>query len=294
MNYSQLRSFHWVAAEGGVTAAARKLTLTQPALSQQVRALEESYGVKLFHRHASLPARRAGRRLVLTDAGESLFVVTRKFFDLEREAHELLSSMRGLKRGKLRVAADGPYHVIEILARFRRRFPGIEISVTVGNSRQARQSLLDFSSDVAVLAVDPADARFHRVPYRKDPIVIFVPRGHPWWDRESVRLAELQGQAMVRREVGSATRAAFDQALEDAGVRPRFVLEIGSREAVREAVAAGIGIGFVSEPELGHDDRLRALRISDSDVHTQEYLLCLADRAASGVIRAFFECRAPS
>jgi aminoethylphosphonate catabolism LysR family transcriptional regulator len=281
MNYSQLRAFHWVATEGGVGLAARRLALTQPAVSLQIRALEKAYGVDLFHRTA--------RRVVLTEAGRSLFELTRRFFGVEREAHELLESIKGLRRGTLRIAADGPYHVIGILAELKRRHPGLEVAVTVGNSRQVRQSLLDYESDVAVMAVEPGDERFHCVPFRRHDIVVFVAASHPWWERKRVRLADLEGMPMVRREQGSATRAAFEKALQRAGVKPRFVLEIGSREAVREAVAAGIGAGVVSEAELGHDDRLRAIRITDGGVSTGEYLLCLAERASSRAIQAFFE-----
>lgn len=284
MNYTQLRAFHFVATEGGFSAAARRLRLTQPAISQQLRALEREHGVELFH--------RAGRKVLLTDAGESLLALTRRLFDLEREAGDLLHSLKGLRRGKLRVAADGPYHVIGILAGLRKRYPGLELTVTIGNSRQIRERLLNLESDVAVLAVDPGDPVFHCVPHRKDRIVVFVSASHPWFRRKSIRLQELHRQPMIRRETGSATRAAFDRACEAEGVKPHCVLEIGSREAVREAVAGGMGFGVVSEAEFGHDDRLRPIPIDGTEVFTNEYLLCLADRRGWRAIRAFFEIAA--
>ncbi len=279
ITHAQLRAFHAVARAGGFTAAARRLKLTQPAVTQQVRALEEAHGVDLFHRR--------GRQVELTDTGAALHAITRRIFELEDEAAHLLASVGGMQRGRLRVGADGPYHVIGIIAAFRRRFPGVQISVTIGNSQAMRESLLDYRADVAVLAEDDGDERFLAVAYGRHPVVVFVDRDHPWAGRRSIRLAELDGQPMVRREEGSSTQRAFDRALAAAGVRPDFVMEIGSREAVHEAVAAGLGCGVVLAAELGRDDRLRAIAIADADIATREYVVCLRERRDARAVAAF-------
>jgi aminoethylphosphonate catabolism LysR family transcriptional regulator len=279
MNHAQLRAFHAVASEGGFTAAANRLNLTQPAVTLQVKALEEAYGVDLFHRR--------GRRVELTDTGAALYAQTLRLFRLEEETDDLLSSVGGLRQGRLRVGADGPYHVIGAIAAFRAAYPGIRLSVSIGNSAVVRQSLLDYRTDVAVLAEDDGDDRFLSLPYGRHRVVAFVNTDHPWAGRKSVRLADMEGQAMIRRESGSATRRAFEAALANAGVAPDFVLDIGSREAVREAVAAGLGFSVVAAPEIGYDPRLVALEIKGARVETREYVVCLRERAETRAVSAF-------
>ncbi len=281
MNHAQLRAFHAVAEAGGFTRAAERIHVTQPTLSGQVAALEARYGVKLFERR--------GRGIELTDLGAGLREVTRRLFAQEAEAEQLLASAQGLTSGLLRVGADAPYQVIPLLARFNRRHPGIRLSMSFGNSERVLQELLDRRCDVAVLPDIEDDARIHAVPFRRDRLVVFVPRDHPWAGRRSLRLAELAGQRLVLREPGSITRAVLDRALAAAGVQPASTLEIGSREAVREAVAAGLGIGAVFESEFGRDPRLRRLRFRDVDLRAVEYAACLRERRPVRVVHAFFE-----
>jgi len=281
MIHTQLRAFHAVAEAGGFTRAAARIHLTQPTLSGQVAALEESYGVKLFERR--------GRGVELTDLGRGLHDVTRRLFGQEAEAEQLLTAARGLTSGLLRVGADSPYHVIPLLATFNRRHPGIRLSMSFGNSERVLQELLDRRSDIAVLAEIRPDARIHAVPFRQDRLVAFVARGHAWAGRRSLRLAELSGQRLVLRELGSTTRAIFERAIAEAGIESGEVLEIGSREAVREAVAAGLGIGVVFESEFGRDPRLHRLHFRDIDLRAVEYAACLRERRPLRVVHAFFD-----
>ncbi len=281
MNHTQLRAFHAVAGEGGFTRGAAALGVTQPTLSGQVAALEEAYGVRLFERR--------GRGIELTDLGHGLFDITRRLFGQEAEAEQLLSAARGLVSGLLRVGADSPYHIIPLLATFNRRHPGIRLSMTFGNSQRVLEELFERRSDIAVLPDIDIDERIHAVPFRSDRLVVFVAHGHAWAARRSLRLAELDGQRLVLREPGSTTRAVFERAMAAAGVSPGEVLEIGSREAVREAVAAGLGIGAVFESEFGRDPRLHRLQLRDAMLQAVEYAACLTERRPVRVVRAFFD-----
>ena len=281
MNSAQLRAFHAVATAGGYTRASRARHVTQPTLSGQVKALEESYGVKLFERR--------GRGVELTGLGRGLLEVTRRLYALEAEAEQLLSAARSLSGGQLRVGADAPYHVIPLLAAFNRRHPGIQLSLSFGNSERVLQDLFERRSEVAVLADLKPDRRLYALPFRQDRLVVFVARGHAWTGRRSIRVAELTGQRLILREPGSTTRAIFERAMAAAAVVPGEVLEIGSREAVREAVAAGLGIGAVFESEFSRDPRLHALAVRDADLEAMEYVACLEERRPVRVVRAFFE-----
>lgn len=282
LSFAQLRSFHAVAVKGTVTEAARFLRVTQPAVTAQLNALERESGAELFV--------RTGRQVHLTESGQELLAISRRMFDLEREAEELLTSLGELSAGHLRVGADGPFHILENLKLFSHRFPGVRISVSIGNSAEVKKRLLEYETDIAVLAqLEEHDPRFFTIAQRPYPIVAFVNHEHPWSKRQSIRLAELENQPMVHRESGSTTRQAFERALNRHQIRPRFVMEIGSREGIREAVALGLGIGVISAEELGCDQRLHALPIEDVDVSAPERVVCLKERSNSRVVNAFRE-----
>jgi aminoethylphosphonate catabolism LysR family transcriptional regulator len=281
MNHAQMRAFHAVASQGSYTKAARSLHVTQPTLSDHVKALEERYGVKLF--------KRQGRGVALTSLGHALLDITRRKFSLEAEAEQLLSKAKGMMSGRLRVAADGPYMVVPLLGAFCRRYPGINISMNFGNTEKVLQDLFELRADIAVFAGVDNDERLYSFPYRTDKLVIFVNREHNWSRRHSIKLEELTDQRLVVREQGSVTRSVFEQAMRQKAIQPERLLEIGSREGVREAVAAGLGIGVISEGEFGHDDRLVALEVRDADLNITEYLACLKETRPIPVVQAFFE-----
>ena len=281
MLYTQLRSFNAVSSEGGFTAASRALKIGQPTITHQVKELEAYFGVELFHRR--------GRRVELTHAGRALFGLTQRMMSLELEAIDLLNALGGFRIGHLRVGAVGPYHVTEMLSAFSERYPDLKLSVTIGNSKAVLESLTEFRTDVAVLAHIEDEPGFYAKPYSRHPVVVFVNADHPWAGRETIAIAELQGQRMVLRETGSTTRRAFEEAIRRAGVTVNPVMEIGSREAVWMAVERGIGIGVVSDIEFIPHPRLRVLRVADAEIFTYAHVVCLSERKDAPVIRAFLE-----
>ena len=281
VSYTQLRSFHAVAGTGGFTAASKVLHVGQPTITGQVRALEDYYGVELFHRR--------GRRVELTETGMELYAVTQRMEILEREAQDVLQTAGGFQSGHLRVGAVGPYHLTEMLAVFRERFPYLKITVTVRNSEDILENLLNFEVDVAVLSQTETDSRILAVPFCQEPLVVFVHSGHPWASRETLRIEELEGQDVILREPGSTTRRAFEKALKQTGVTIRPVMEIGSREAVWMAVARGLGIGVVSNLEFMPHPNLRKLSFENADVHTNAHVVCLRERRDSRIIHEFFQ-----
>lgn len=281
INAAHLRAFHAVAAEGSFTKAARLLHVTQPTLSQQVKALEDAHGVLLFD--------RSRRGVVLTEVGQALFAVTRRLFAAEQEALELLAGVRHLEGGALAVGADGPFHAVPLLAAFAKRHPGPTVTLSVGNSQTLLRGLLDTRIDVAVLAGVPGDARLYVVPFRRDPVKALLPRGHRLARQRAVTLTDLAAERLVMRESGSMTRQLVERAFADADLTPASTLEIESREAVVEAVAAGLGIGFVSAAEFTADPRLVLLPIAGAVVEMDEYVVCLRERRRLAVVRAFLE-----
>lgn len=281
MRMTQLRAFDAVAREGGFSKAAETLGLTQPALTVQVAALERDYGVRLFD--------RIGRRIVLTETGRALYDATRRLFELEESAHEILTESRALTGGRIRVAADGPHIVMGLFARFMERYPRVQVSVTLGSTRFVRDELIERRVDVGILPGVGGDPAFVGVPiWRHSPVAIVAP-AHPWARRKSISIAELHGQPMVMRKEGSNTQRELDAALARAGARPRIVLELGTREAVLGAVAAGLGAGVVWRVETEGDTRVASLDLRDSGMVSIDYIACLASERARRVVRAMME-----
>jgi aminoethylphosphonate catabolism LysR family transcriptional regulator len=281
MSTARIRAFLAVARHGSFSAGARALGLSQPTLTTQVQQLERQYNVELFH--------RKGRRIELSDVGQQLLPIAQRMALLELEANNLLHDSGRLDSGQLKPGAVGPFHVIEMVDHYRQRYPRIDVSIRVGNSAQVLADLEQYATDIAVLAGRQDDPSLAAVHYARHAIILFTNLNHPFAERESVRLEELEGQPLLQRETGSTTRLALERALADAGVTPRKAMEIGSREALREAVVRGIGIGAVSEAEFIADPRLRAIRIEGEPVHTETYLYCLAERRSSRLISSFFD-----
>lgn len=279
--FTHLRSFHAVAEHRGFTAAAEALHISQPTVTTQVKELEDRYGVELLIRR--------GRRVELTDSGAALLDISRRIMSLSEEAEELLLSSGKLTTGQLRLAAVGPFHATEMVARFLARYPGIKVSMLLGNSDQTQQRILDLESDVAILAHAVDDPRIHSIPFSTHEVVVFVNADHPWHQRDSIRIAELAGEPLILRETGSTTRRGLEQAAQKAGVEIKPFLEIGSREGVWKAVERGLGVGVVADFEFVPHPRLKTVRISDATVRTEYRLACLQERKQSPKIHAFLQ-----
>jgi aminoethylphosphonate catabolism LysR family transcriptional regulator len=235
---------------------------------------------------------RTPRGVVPTTLGVSLLAITRPLFALTEEADELLSASRELAGGRLEVGADGPHHISPVMATFARRYPGIELSLNMGTADRVLRELRAFRIDVALVARVDADERLYSQAFARSPLVLFVPRDHAWARRASVRLQEVSGERLILREAASVTRQLFERALHEAGVRPGAVMQIESREAVREAVAAGLGIGVVAAAEFHRDPRLKALRIRNVSLEIVEHVVCLAERQRLRIVRAFLDLAA--
>ncbi len=243
--------------------------------------METVYGVELFY--------RLGRRIELSEVGRSLLTATERLFTMSEETIELLESASGQGTGHLRISAVGPLDVIPVIALVAKANPAARISLTICNSEVAQQSLLEFRADVAMLATAQSDPRFHYVDFGSRPLVLYVNRDHEWAKWRSVRLRDLHGQKLIIREIGSHTRLIFEQACMKAGVILLHPIEINNRDAFREAVAHGLGIGVVADRGLVPDPRLYRLQISDTYIHMDRELACLKERCNSRLIRTFMD-----
>src|SRR5688572_137154 len=267
MRYVQLRAFHYVAICGGFSRAAEALFLTQPAISDQVRKLEEEYDVLLFNRHK--------KQVTLTRFGEHLLEVTRRMFDTEQQALDLLSESRALRSGTLRIVADAAHHLLHILGKFREKYPGIQVTVRTGNTETVVTSLFAYDADIGVLGEIPKGREFDMLKLNSTPIIAFVARTHLLAGTKSMSFAELSKHPLVLRERGSKTRQKLEAMAQEQSVELRAAIEAEGREAVREIVASGSGIGFISQAEFGQDGRLVPIVIDAPEMLMDEALICL-------------------
>lgn len=282
MRFVQLRAFHYVAICGGFSRAAEELLLTQPAISDQVRKLEEEYDVLLFNRQR--------KQVTLTPSGERLLAITRRLFDCQQQAHDLLSESRALRAGTLRVVADSAQHLLGIFGAFRARYPGVRIVVRAGNTASVIESLHSYDADIGVLGEIPEGRDFEILVLNSTPIIAFAAVDHPVAANASLSFAQLAEMPLVLRERGSKTRRKLEDGAAAAGVTLTPVIEAEGREAVREIVASGAGVGIVSAAEFAEDVRLVPIPIEGPAMLMDEALICLTERSQGKLVRAFFNC----
>ena len=274
---SELKAFYMVARLGSITLAAKKLGLSQPTVTTQIRKLESQYSVELFF--------RGGRRLTLSDDGARLLPMVKTLLQQEADIEFFLRNS-GQGQGSLRIAATAPYYILDLVKIFRERLPQVEVSVEIGNSQQVLELLEDYRVDLAASSQLLEDARLVRRVLGTDPLVVAVHRNHPLASRESLPLSALAGHCLLVREQGSSTRKLTEQMLVEAGIKVGSMLEIGSRESIREAVLRNIGISIIARHEVPHNPELRVLSLENAPV-MHEYLYCLKERRQARLPAAF-------
>ncbi len=286
MTLEQLRIFVAVAERLHVTRAARDLNLTQSAASAAVAALEQRYGTALFH--------RIGRGIQLTEAGRMLLTEARGVLQRAADAERALEEMSGLKRGRLSIHASqtiANYWLPLRLHRFRANHPQIELHLTIGNTAQVAQAMIDGRADLGFIEgeIDEPSLLRHRIP--GDRLVLVVGRSHPWFGRKTLEAARLTGTGWVLREPGSGTRQVFETAARAMGVDPAalpVVLELPSNEAVRSAVEGGGSATVISELVVQSSLRHGALHAIDLPLPRRDFeILRHRDRYRSQAEQAF-------
>lgn len=251
MTPDQLITFAVVAAHGNISRAAVALHLSQPAVSGQLRQLQDEFGEPLYLRE--------GRGIKLTTAGEQLQAVANTVRDAYNQAHALRDALKGLESGTLRIGASttpASYLLPYLVAELHRRHPDVTIQTIDGNSSEIVASLgtLDIALIEGAEGLALPDGT-GVTPWLVDEIVAIAPRGHALSDAtQHVSLDKLSECPLVLREAGSGVRQWVERAFDKAGLDPRVAMEIAGVEGVKEAVRAGMGIGFVSAMSMRHED----------------------------------------
>ncbi len=280
----QLRVFEAAARHLSLTRAAEELHLTPPAVSIQVRQLEG-------HAHAEL-FERVGRGLKLTEAGIEVLARARDILTQIRAAEEAIEGLASLEQGTLEIAVinAGDYFFPWIVAAFREGHPSIRVRLAVGNREELLARLAAHEIDLAVMSHPPAQAQFAAEAFAPHPHVIVAAPGHPLAAKRSVALERVAREPLITREPGSATRLAMDQVFSEAGVVPSIEMEIASNETIKQAVAAGFGVGFLSAHAVRQELALGTLvvvAVKGFPVMRQWYVVHRRDRRLPRITEAF-------
>lgn len=245
MNLKQLEAFIWVAELKSFTRAAKQLYMSQPAISFQVKALEDDLKVPLFH--------RAGKKIILTDAGHLLYLEAKQMLKHYHKIKIKLDELKGLKSGNLTIGAStipGEYILPLLIGRFKELYPGIQISLKVGGSGEVGKWMQEREIDFGITGAPLKGDGIEIIPWIKDQLVLIVPPEHRWVKRKSITLDELSQESLIIRGISSGTRYAFEQKLVQHGLsleQLQIIMELGSTRAVITAVQGGLGISVVSK-----------------------------------------------
>jgi DNA-binding transcriptional LysR family regulator len=280
----QMKAFAAVARHLSFTRAARELHLTQPAVSQQIRLLEEEVGMPLFE--------KIGRQVQLAPAGVELLQYATQTIELMREASEALAAMRGLKRGVLKLGAvsTAKYFAPSLLSAFTPAYPEVTIKFDVGNREEVIKQMADNEIDLVIMGRPPRELETIAAPFAKHPLVIIASPDHPLASRRRIPLKRLAVEQFIIREEGSGTRASMEHVFRERDVPFRVSMEVSSNETIKQAVMAGMGIGFISAHTVGLEltaGKLVCLDIVGLPIVRDWYVMYLRDKHLSPITEAF-------
>ena len=279
---AQMKSFSRAAAE---------LSISQPAVSIQVRELENSLGSSLLH--------RMRRELRLTEAGEAVFSYSQRIFSLAEEMHSRVRDIQGLNIGKLTVGSSttpGEYILPWLIGKFRQQHSGIQVSLTIGNTQSVVDRIHAHELDMGMAGSHVNLKGLASFPYLLDNLVIIAAPTHPLAQQEDISIGDLRKYDFIMREPGSATRKTAEDFLSGNGRNrsepPRITMELGSNEAIKMAVAAGLGLGILSEFAITPDvtaGLIQVLPVNKWDCSRQLSVFYRDDKYLSAAQSAFLE-----
>jgi DNA-binding transcriptional LysR family regulator len=256
MNRNHLALFHAVAQAGGITRGAERLHVSQPAVSKQIKELEDALGIRLLER---LP--RGSR---LTDGGKLLAQYVQRMAVVEEETARAIEEFRGLKRGRLAVGASttiGAYLLPQVFGEFHRQHPDIELQLEIANTETIQNQLIEGSIEIGLTEGLMEAEHLDSEVFHEDELVAIAPRGHPLLKQKQVTARELCREPFILREAGSGTRAVVERALGKRGMTVKPVLSLASPEAIKRAVIAGVGIAIVSRLAIGCELQMGSLAV---------------------------------
>ncbi|RUT08384.1 transcriptional regulator [Dulcicalothrix desertica PCC 7102] len=280
----QLKVFEAAARHGSFTRAAEELFLTQPTVSMQIKQLTKSVGLPLFE--------QVGKRLYLTEAGRELFATCRQIFDTIAQFEMKVADLKGLKQGQLRLAVitTAKYFIPRLLGPFCQLYPGIDIALQVTNHEGILERMSANLDDLYILSQVPEHMDVNYQPFLENPMVVVAPINHRLAKEKKISIQQLEDEPFIMREPGSGTRRSIQKLFDEHNITVKVKLELGSNEAIKQAIAGGLGISVLSRhtllPELAD---LTILDVEHFPIKRDWYMVYPNGKQLSIVARTYCE-----
>ncbi len=285
MNLNQLRVFHYVAREKSVSKAAEKLFVTQPAVTMQIRTLEDHLSLKLF--------KRRGKALRLTEAGRTLFGYARRIFLIVDEMEFVMPRYADLSAGALTIGTTKSFarHLMPgLLSSFQQAHPEVKVSLKEGSSQEIARDIMEYKYDLGIIGRIPFSSRLRVVEYTREEFRLVTAPEHRFTGREEISFVELKDEPIIIREEGSGSREAVLALLRSHRTTPSVLIEAGSVEFIKEYVMQGRGVSFLYMPEVELESRMGLLvshRMREGPILIQTVIIYPRDVMLSPVAKAF-------
>ena len=280
----QLKVFEAAARHGSFTRAAEEMFLTQPTISMQIKQLTKSVGIPLFE--------QVGKRLYLTEAGKELFATCQELFNTLAQFEMKVADLKGLKQGQLRLAVitTAKYFIPRLLGAFCELYPGIEIALQVTNHEGILERMTNNQDDLYIMSQIPENLDINYQEFLENPLVVLAPVNHPLALEKNIPISRLANQPFIMREPGSGTRRAVQKLFEEKNVEVKVKLELGSNEAIKQAIAGGLGISVLSRHTLmPYAEDLTVLDVEHFPIKRDWYMVYPNGKQLSIVARAYFD-----
>ncbi len=282
----QLKVFETVARNGSFTRAAEELLITQPTVSSQVKQLTKAIGLPLFE--------QIGKSLYLTDAGQELLITCQDIFEKLNNFEIKIADLKGTKQGQLKLAVitTAKYFVPRLLGSFCKIYHGIDVALKVTNHQEIQQRMLANKDDLYVVSNTKQNIDLTSKPFLNNPLVVVARKDHPLAGKKNLELQELKGQSFIMREQGSGTRDSIIELFAEHNISVKVKLELGSNEAIKQAISGGLGISILSEHCLiseGISGELTVLDFKHFPIKRRWYVSYLAGKKLSVIAETFLD-----
>jgi DNA-binding transcriptional LysR family regulator len=280
----QLKIFEAVARHLSFSKAAAELHLTQPAVSMQVRGLEESVGLPLTE--------QVGKKIFLTEAGREVFHASQNIAAQLNDLGAALTQLKGVESGQFNIAVTSTVGAVatDLLAQFRSAHPKVSIHLDVSNRESVLSQLAANRVDLVIMGQPPEGLGLEAIRFMDNPLVVIAPPDHPLARKKRIPVQELAAESFLVREAGSGTRGAMERFFAAKGLEIRTSMEMSSNEAIKQAVQAGLGLGILSLQTLEMElalKRLAVLKVEGFPIMRHWYIVHRTDKRLSPVAQAF-------
>ncbi len=287
MNLNQLKIFYMTAKKGNLSLAAQELYISQPAVTKGIQRLQEFYDIKFID--------HIGKKLTLTDAGEVLYEIAEKIFELESRAEESIRDFQQRKRGHIRILSSesyGDYYLPHIIIPFSKAYPLVRISMNILPTEQVIEHTATLNNDLGFISYPVEHPKLLLKEVLEDQLVIITSPDHPLTRKQTLDPPDLKDELLIMHETGSAPRKAIEEYIRKNDLSVKIHLEISSNHAIKRAVEDGLGIALISRRvaiEEIRAGRLAAIALSDPSMIRKYYMVHHKDKYLSEPLQSFID-----